>query len=122
MEDGMEPVRPAISPSPAILWTEGPPGPLEDGRMNLYVGNLPYTTTADDLRIAFAAYGSVTRAQIVIDRESNRSRGFGFVEMANGGDEAITALNGSDFHGRKLTVNEARPREARTRAGYSGRY
>jgi RNA recognition motif-containing protein len=89
--------------------------------MNLYVGNLPYSTTADDLRTAFGAFGAVTRAQIVIDRETNRSRGFGFVEMSTGGAEAVAALNGSDFHGRRLTVNEAKPREPRPRAGgYAG--
>ena len=90
--------------------------------MNLYVGNLPYTTTADDLRTAFGAYGTVTRAQIVIDRETNRSRGFGFVEMSSGGPEAVAALNGADFHGRRLTVNEAKPREARPARGGSGSY
>jgi cold-inducible RNA-binding protein len=89
--------------------------------MNLYVGNLPYTTTADDLRATFTAYGTVTRAQIIIDRETNRSRGFGFVEMSDGGAEAVAALHGADFQGRKLTVNEARPRDARPRgAGYGG--
>ena len=89
--------------------------------MNLYVGNLPFTTTEEDLTTAFSAYGTVTRAQIVIDRMTNRSRGFGFVEMTSGGSEAIEALNGSEFHGRRLTVNEARPRESRSSrsSGYS---
>jgi len=82
---------------------------------NLYVGNLSFQTTADDLREAFAAHGNVTRAQVVSDRETGRSRGFGFVEMADGGDEAIAALNGSQFQGRALTVNEAKPREDRPR-------
>ena len=85
--------------------------------MNLYVGNLPFSTTADDLREAFAPYGEVTRAQIVTDRETGRSRGFGFVEMSSGGPEAIVALNGADFSGRALTVNEAKPREPRQRTG-----
>jgi len=80
---------------------------------NLYVGNLPFSTTADDLREAFGQYGSVTRAQVVEDRETGRSRGFGFVEMADGGDAAIDNLNGAMFQGRTLTVNEARPREER---------
>lgn len=80
---------------------------------NLYVGNLPFNTTADDLRDAFAQYGTVARAQVVSDRETGRSRGFGFVEMENGGEAAIDGLNGSDFGGRSLTVNEARPREPR---------
>src|SRR5688572_14857277 len=83
---------------------------------NLYVGNLPFNTTADDLREAFGQYGSVTSAQVVSDRETGRSRGFGFVEMTDGGDEAVAALNGTDFGGRALTVNEARPREERPRS------
>jgi RNA recognition motif-containing protein len=86
---------------------------------NLYVGNLPYTTTVDELREAFAQYGDVTSAQIITDRETGQSRGFGFVEMASGAEEAIAHLNGSQFQGRTLTVNEARPREARPRSsGY----
>jgi RNA recognition motif-containing protein len=88
--------------------------------MNLYVGNLPFTTTEEDLTNAFSAYGTVTRAQIVIDRMTNRSRGFGFVEMTSGGSEAIEALNGADFHGRRLTVNEAKPRESRSSSRSSG--
>ena len=84
---------------------------------NLYVGNLPFGTTADDLREAFAQYGTVTSAQVVSDRETGRSRGFGFVEMAEGADEAIANLNGAQFQGRPLTVNEARPREERPRSG-----
>lgn len=87
---------------------------------NLYVGNLPFSTTADDLREAFGQYGSVTRAQVVSDRETGRSRGFGFVEMADGADEAIAALNGAQFEGRTLTVNEAKPREERPRGGDRG--
>ncbi|VTS06320.1 RNA recognition motif domain-containing protein [Tuwongella immobilis] len=77
---------------------------------NLYVGNLPFSTTAEDLVTAFSPYGTVTRAQVVEDRETGRSRGFGFVEMADGADQAIEALNGAMFQGRALTVNEARPR------------
>ncbi|MBX3450809.1 MAG: RNA-binding protein [Planctomycetaceae bacterium] len=80
---------------------------------NLYVGNLPYTTTADDLREAFSQFGTVTRAQVVSDRETGRSRGFGFVEMSDGADQAIEAMNGASFQGRTLTVNEARPRDDR---------
>lgn len=87
---------------------------------NLYVGNLPFTTTADDLREAFAKFGSVTSAQVVMDRETGRSRGFGFVEMASGGEEAITGLNLSQLQGRSITVNEARPREARGGGGGGG--
>ena len=84
---------------------------------NLYVGNLSFETTADDLLQAFGQYGKVTRAQVVSDRETGRSRGFGFVEMSDGGDEAIAALNGAEFQGRNLTVNEAKPREERPRTG-----
>ena len=87
---------------------------------NIYVGNLSFQTTADDLRETFAQYGNVTRAQVVSDRETGRSRGFGFVEMADGGDEAINALNGAQFQGRALTVNEAKPREDRPRSGSGG--
>jgi RNA recognition motif-containing protein len=86
---------------------------------NIYVGNLSFQTTADDLLETFGQYGTVTRAQIVNDRETGRSRGFGFVEMSEGGDEAITALGGTQFQGRTLTVNEAKPRE--DRGGGSGR-
>ena len=84
---------------------------------NIYVGNLSFDTTADDLRELFAAHGEVTRAQVTTDRETGRSRGFGFVEMASGGDEAIAALNGAQKGGRTLTVNEAKPREPRTGSG-----
>jgi len=80
---------------------------------NLYVGNLSFQTTADDLREAFSPYGTVDRAQVVGDRETGRSRGFGFVEMSEGGDRAIEALNGAQLQGRPLTVNEAKPRESR---------
>jgi RNA recognition motif-containing protein len=85
---------------------------------NLYVGNLPFNTTSDDLRDAFGQYGTVSRAQVVSDRETGRSRGFGFVEMETGGEAAIQAMNGADFGGRTLTVNEARPREPRVRSNY----
>src|SRR5262245_65228514 len=84
---------------------------------NIYVGNLTFQTTEDDLRRLFEPFGEVIRAQVTVDRETGRSRGFGFVEMASGGDEAIAALNGKDVGGRTLTVNEARPREDRPRGG-----
>jgi RNA recognition motif-containing protein len=84
---------------------------------NLYVGNLPFRITADELRDTFSQFGTVTRAQIVSDRETGQSRGFGFVEMSEGAEEAINALNGAQFQGRTLTVNEARPREERPRQG-----
>jgi RNA recognition motif-containing protein len=96
---------------------------------NLYVGNLPFQTTADDLREAFSQYGTVSRAQVITDRDTGRSRGFGFVEMDSGAEEAIASLNGAEFQGRTLTVNEAKPREERPRSsggdrprgGYGGR-
>ena len=83
--------------------------------MNIYVGNLPYSTDRDALRDIFAAYGEVSAARIVNDRETGRSKGFGFVEMPDDAQarQAIEALNGSDIGGRKAVVNEARPREAR---------
>jgi len=83
--------------------------------MNIYVGNLPYTTSDDDLRSFFDEYGTVDSARIIMDRESGRSKGFGFVEMSNANEAnaAIEALNGRDMGGRALTVNEARPREER---------
>ena len=83
--------------------------------MNIYVGNLPYSTDRDALREIFAAYGEVSAARIVNDRETGRSKGFGFVEMPDDAQarQAIEALNGSDIGGRKAIVNEARPREAR---------
>jgi RNA recognition motif-containing protein len=87
---------------------------------NLYVGNLPFTTTDEDLRDAFSAYGTVARVQVISDRETGRSRGFGFVEMESGGDAAIEEMNGKELNGRALTVNEARPRENRPRGGGGG--
>ncbi len=86
----------------------------------LYVGNLTYDTTEDTLVELFSEFGEVLSAQIIIDRDTNRSKGFGFVEMAEGADEAANALNGQDFHGRNLTVNEARPREPRDNRGGGG--
>lgn len=88
--------------------------------MNLYVGNLPFTTTTEDLEKLFADYGKVSRAQVMMDRETGRSRGFGFVEMSEGADAAIQALNGAQFQGRTLTVNEAKPRESRPGGGGGG--
>lgn len=84
---------------------------------NIYVGNLTFQTTADDLRALFEPFGEVSRAQVASDRETGRSRGFGFVEMNSGGDEAIAALNGKQIEGRTLTVNEAKPREQRSGGG-----
>lgn len=83
--------------------------------INIYVGNLPFNTTEAELRQAFEEFGTVSSAHIVIDRETNRSRGFGFIEMESGeeGKAAISALDGQDFQGRTLRINEARPREER---------
>ena len=89
---------------------------------NLYVGNLPFNTTTEELREAFAQYGTVTRVQVITDRETGRSRGFGFVEMEEGADEAVAKMNGASFQGRTLTVNEARPREQRPNGGSGGGY
>ncbi len=79
----------------------------------IYVGNLPYSTTDQELQDLFATHGTVQSANVVTDRYSGRSRGFGFVEMgsAEEAEQAITALHDSDFQGRNLVVNEARPKE-----------
>ncbi len=83
--------------------------------MNIYVGNLSYSMSEDELRAAFAAHGEVSSVKILTDRETGRSRGFGFVEMPNAseGEKAISQLNGKEVGGRALRVNEARPRERR---------
>lgn len=83
----------------------------------LYVGNLAFAVSSDDLRELFGQYGSVASAEVISDRETGRSRGFGFVELSDGGDAAIEALNGTELQGRTLTVNEARPREQRRGGG-----
>jgi len=87
-------------------------------RKNLYVGNLPFDITTDEFREAFEQFGTVSCAQIISDRETGRSRGFGFVEMEDGADAAIEGMNGADLAGRTITVNEARPREQRSRGRY----
>jgi len=83
--------------------------------VKLYVGNLPYSTTDADLSALFAEYGTVVSASVISDRDSGRSKGFGFVEIEDEAkaDAAIEALNGKDFGGRGLVVNKARPREER---------
>ena len=90
--------------------------------MNVYVGNLAYTTSSDDLRETFSAFGEVTSANVISDRDSGRSKGFGFVEMSDDSSarEAIEKLNGTEMDGRTVTVNEARPREDRPRGGGGG--
>lgn len=89
----------------------------------LYVGNLTYDVDESALEALFAPYGSVQSAQIIVDRDTNRSKGFGFVEMGTDAEAqaAIQALNGHDHQGRNLTVNEARPREDRGGGGGYGR-
>jgi cold-inducible RNA-binding protein len=86
---------------------------------NIYVGNLDFNTSEDELRTMFEAYGQVDRVSIMTDRDTGRSRGFGFVEMANAedGEKAIAALNGSQLGGRTLNVNEARPKVERSGGG-----
>ena len=85
--------------------------------MNIYIGNLPYTISEDELRDLFAAHGEVKNASIIMDRDSGRSKGFGFVEMPDKaqGDSAINALNETNVQGRNVRVNEARPRPERAR-------
>jgi RNA recognition motif-containing protein len=90
---------------------------------NLYVGNLPHSATETELRTLFQPHGDIERVSLVTDRDTGRSRGFAFVEMANAAeaDKAITALNGTDFGGRTLTINEAKPKAERPRGGTGGR-
>jgi len=91
--------------------------------MKLFVGNLSFDTTENDLQDAFAAHGAVAEACLIMDKVSGRSRGFGFVTMSNDEEAqaAITAMNATDLNGRALTVNEARPREQRPVGAGSGR-
>ena len=88
----------------------------------LFVGNLSFQTTESDINQAFAGYGPVESVSIITDRDTGRSKGFGFVEMADSGDadKAISALNGSQLDGRSLTVNEARPMVKRESGGFGG--
>jgi cold-inducible RNA-binding protein len=90
--------------------------------MKLYVGNLSFQTSSEDLQQLFSQAGTVESASVVEDRDTGRSRGFGFVEMASNeeGQKAIEQFNGTDFNGRNLTVNEARPREDRGGRGGGG--
>ena len=85
--------------------------------MNIYVGNLAYSVTDDELREAFAAFGEVSRASVIMDRDTGRSKGFGFVEMPDNSqaEAAINGLNEKDLSGRPIRVNEAKPREDRPR-------
>ena len=81
--------------------------------MNIYVGNISWGMNDQDLENLFAEHGTVTSAKIITDRMTNRSRGFGFVEMSDGAEAAIEALNEAEVEGRKLVVNESRPKESR---------
>ena len=85
--------------------------------INIYVGNLPYSITDDELGELFTPFGELSSAKVIMDRDSGRSKGFGFVEMVDNADaeEAIRALDGSSVSGRNIRVNEARPREPRPR-------
>ncbi|MCB1724911.1 MAG: RNA-binding protein [Chromatiaceae bacterium] len=87
--------------------------------MNIYVGNLPYTATEDELRTAFSAFGNVNSVNLIIDRDTGRSKGFAFVEMADNasGDAAIKGMNDKPMGGRNLRVNEAKPRTERPARG-----
>jgi RNA recognition motif-containing protein len=92
--------------------------------MSIYVGNLSYDVTQEDLTSVFTEYGTVKRVQIPTDRETERPRGFGFVEMSSDAEEdaAIEALDGAEWMGRTLRVNKAKPREDKKRSGYSRSY
>ena len=81
---------------------------------NIFVGNLPFNAEAEDLRNLFGAYGTVETVNIITDRDTGRSRGFGFVEMSSGGQEAIDALHQTEMGGRALNVNVAKPRQDRS--------
>ncbi len=91
---------------------------------NLFVGNMNFQTTESDLRALFEQFGEITRIQVMTDRETGRSRGFGFVEMADdeAAAQAIAALNGKELDGRALNVNEARPKPERSGGGGGGGY
>ena len=85
---------------------------------NIYVGNLPFSTSEEEVRKLFEEYGTVDSVNLITDRETGRLRGFGFVEMSTGAAEAMEALNQSEMGGRRLTVNPAKPREERPRRQY----
>ena len=91
--------------------------------MNIYVSNLSYDTTSEGLQELFAEYGEITSANVIKDRDSGRSRGFGFVEMSDDaqGQKAIDELNNTEFDGKTITVNVARPKTERSSGGYNNR-
>ena len=90
--------------------------------MNIYVGNLSYQTTEDELRDLFAEFGDVVSTKLIVDKFTDQSKGFGFVEMSNNSEaqKAMDELNGRDVNGRSVTVNQARPRQDRSRGGGGG--
>jgi cold-inducible RNA-binding protein len=98
------------------------PGKKKIEMKNIFVGNLSFGTTEDDIRAMFESHGTVDRVNVVTDRDTGRARGFAFVEMANDaeGDAAIAALNGRELDGRALNINEARPKESRGGSGGGG--
>jgi hypothetical protein len=116
------------TPSPSAIYQSGATGPEQPARrsrMKLYVGNLAFATSSEELQTLFAQAGTVESASVVEDRETGRSRGFGFVEMSSKeeGEKAIEQFRGKEVNGRPLNVNEAKPRENRSgsRGGYAGR-
>ncbi len=110
-------------PSGATESEERDAGFEDSVSMKLYVGNLPYNTSEDDLRSLFSTYGAVSSVAIITDRDTGRSKGFGFVEFGNDDEarNAISALSGQEYGGRALTVNEARPK-TQGGGGRGGRY
>lgn len=86
----------------------------------IYVGNLPFSASEDQVRDLFSSHGEVTSVALITDRETGRPRGFGFVEMDSGAEKAIEALNGTEMDGRTLNVNEAKPRQDRGGGGGGG--
>ena len=93
---------------------------MSDTNTRIYCGNIPFSATEDEVRDLFEAFGEVVSVNLISDRETGRPRGFGFVEMADGGQDAIQALDNSNMGGRTLKINEARPRENRPRGGGGG--
>jgi RNA recognition motif-containing protein len=94
----------------------------ENMSKKIYVGNLPFSATEDEIRQLFGQYGSVSSVSLITDRDTGSPRGFGFVEMEDGASEAISALNNHELGGRNLKVNEARPREDRGGGGGRSRW
>ena len=92
--------------------------------MKIYVGNLPYSVRDNELEAMFNSYGEVTSATVIIERDTNRSKGFGFVEMSDDSEatKAINEMNNKEFEGRGLKVSEAKPREDKPRRSFNNRY